>query len=75
MSPLTLTVNTITGATVTAASSDGRVFTLPLECVYGTPKPGQELRLIAAAPGSEDLGRTAFAHALLTELLGPTTHP
>ncbi len=70
--PLSLTVTEVTDTFILATTSDGQRLRLPKEAVHGTPKPGQDLRLLAVAIGAEDAGKTDFARSLLNELLGPS---
>ena len=69
--PLRLTVRSVEGERLTAETERGEAWTLPLSAVHGTPRPGMELRVIAAAAGSEDAGKTELARSILNELLGP----
>ncbi|MSR84853.1 hypothetical protein EXS71_00185 [Candidatus Uhrbacteria bacterium] len=73
LNPLTLTVENIQGNIINAKSADGKTWSLPMETVHGTPKPGQEIRLIGVTVGAEDIGTSAFAQTLLQEILGGKT--
>lgn len=73
LNPLTLTVETIQGNIIQAKSADGKSWSLPSDSIHGTPKPGQEIRLIGVTVGAEDIGTSAFAHSLLQEILGGKT--
>ena len=69
LQPLSLTVQNIEGTMIHAKSADGKIWILPTQSVHGTPKVGQEIRLIGVAVGAEDAGQTAFAQTLLQEIL------
>ena len=71
ITPMSLTVQTISDDIVTLASSDGQTFRLPSSAIHGAVKVGMEVKLIAAAIGSPDGGTTEFARAVLQELLPP----
>ena len=71
--PMTLTIQEIVADVATCRTMDGQVWRIPLNAIHGTPKAGSELRLIAAASGAEDAGKTEFAHAIINELLGSTS--
>lgn len=58
--------------TITVRTPDGQTWTVPIDAVYGKPKAGQELRVMIVSPGAEDIGQTAFATAVLNELLKPS---
>ena len=52
---------------------DGQHWRLPLQAIQGTPKIGQEVRLVGVATGAEDAGQSAFAKALLNEILNSSS--
>ncbi len=64
-----MTVTDQNDSSVTGKTADGQTLRLPLTAVDGTPKIGQELKLIAVLPGSEDAGKTELARSLLNALL------
>ena len=70
LQPLSLTIQDIQADFLTVRTPDGQTWQLPTNAIHGTPKAGQELRMIAVAPFAEDAGKQAFAHSLLNELLG-----
>lgn len=69
LQPITLMVQDVNNSIVTVKTPDDQVWRLPLQAIHGTPSAGKELRLIVVTIGSEDAGQTAFAKAVLNELL------
>ncbi|HWQ99250.1 MAG TPA: hypothetical protein VN397_00180 [Candidatus Methylomirabilis sp.] len=68
--PLKAAVQTVEGDWIKVALEDGQTLRIPASACEGTPKPGADVRLIAAVLGSEDAGRQALAHHILNQLLG-----
>ncbi len=69
LKPLTLIVQEMTETTVTVQTPDGQHWCLPLESVHGSPKIGEDVRLIGVAMGALDAGESAIGKTLLNEIL------